>query len=641
MANVIASTSSTVAARSDSNSTVLAHPLQPAMAQPHPLSRRAAMASEAALGTLSSNTTISLPPAAAAADVSGLDAMAAGHFPTARRRASPNSTPAPRSTPDYTPYTLTEEDIHLGLSHSFGTVKPFVCQGCSRRWKARSGFLSHLDAGCPRPYATKVARGFVHPALAGANRAPKRPRRALSVQETVVSEPDDNVPTATPPSIDAVVVAQTPLAVDDAVKMELFSPVTEQTPMKLDLDHDEDDDDGVECDGEATEPESVPRHLAPLSPSFTPSPPPTSPHLLPAPWDHMSVDAAPARVSSWSPEPAEWWPSSASSTPTASPVRASALPFICVATMTPPRSPLSVFLDDKENIPPVPWTTPAPLPAVLLPSAHMTVIDQSALPSPRSEEPLETLHDSAPVPPTERDEQDEDVEDHALVGQLFSGVGAFGFGDPLGSPPLAMLRRAAKRARTQQATPFAEAKRMRHHAPLALPIQPRATTTATSPVWTPLPQTTSLTAAAHLASPASSTPDLVDFDTLSSSSSCTDDTSGTATLTATSYSGTPVVGDLMSPAPTPTYPSPFLQAMARLSSGSPPVDPRLVATHASVTPVEKVLSGFPVPMWTHAARFGPVASVGGGYAGVASALGPPSSQDASASWDETFDVSFE
>ncbi|KNE72533.1 hypothetical protein AMAG_16577 [Allomyces macrogynus ATCC 38327] len=627
MASVIASTSSTAAAYGDSKSTVLAHPLQPATAAAHPLSRRAALTNEAALDSFSSATTTSLPP------------MVAGQCPTACRRACPNSTPARRSTPDYTPYTLTEEDIHLGLSHSFGTVKPFVCQGCSRRWKARSGFLSHLDAGCPRPYAAKVARGFVHPALAGGTRTPKRPRRTPSVQETVVSEPDNNLPTTTPPPVDAAVAAQTPLAVDDAVKLEPLSSVTEQ--MSMDQDHADDNDDGVESDGEATELELVGRHLVPLSPSFTLSPPPTSPHLLPATWDHTTVDAAPARTSSWSSEPAESCPSSASPTPPSSPARASALPFICVATISPPGSPLSVFLDDKENIPPVPWTAPAPLPALLLPSARMTVIDQLGLPSPQSEEPLEALCDAALVVPIERDEQDEDVEDHALVGQLFSGVGAFGFGDPLGSPPVAMLRRAAKRARTQQATPFNEPKRMRHHVP-TLPIPPRATTAVASPVWTPLPQTTSFTAAAQLASPASSTPDLVDFDTLSSSS-WNDDTSGTATPTATSYSGTPVVGYLMSPAPTPTYPSPFLQAMARLSSGSPPVDPRFVATRAGATPVEKVLSGFPVPTWTHAARFGPVASVGGGYAGVAMALGPPCSQDASASWDETFDglVSFE
>ncbi|KNE72310.1 hypothetical protein AMAG_16797 [Allomyces macrogynus ATCC 38327] len=587
-----------------------------AWAAAFPLSRRAAMASEAALDSLSTTATTSLP-SAEAPDAPGIDAMA-GQFPTARRRASPKSTPAPRSTPDYTPYTLTEEDIHLGLSHSFGTVKPFVCQGCSRRWKARSGFLSHLDAGCPRPYAAKVARGFVHPALAGANRAPKRLRRAPSVQESDDQESDDQVPAATPLPVDNVVTAPALSAVvGDATKTEPPSPVTEQVPMDQYYD---DYDDGVESDSEATEPELVRRHPAPPSPSFTSSPPPTSPQLLSAAWGQAPADAAAERAS----------------TPTSSPARTS-LPFICVATLSPPRSPLSVFLDDKENIPPVPWTPPAPLPPVLLPSAHMTVLDQSGLPSPRFEEPLEALRDAALVVSTERDEQDEDVEDHALVGQLFSGVGAFGFGDPLGSPPVAMLRRAAKRARTQQATPFEEPKRMRQHAPPTLPIPPRATTAVASPMWTPLPQTTSFTAAAQLSSPASSTPDLVDFDTLSSSSSWSDDTSGSGTPTTTSYSGTPIVGYLMLPAPTPTYPSPFLQAVARLSSGSPPVDPRLVSTRTGATAVEKMPCGFPVPTWAHATRFGPVASVGAGYA-VASAAGPlQGPQDTSASWDETFD----
>ncbi|KAL7752175.1 hypothetical protein RI367_002219 [Sorochytrium milnesiophthora] len=50
-------------------------------------------------------------------------------------------------------YTLTEEDIELGLNYAPGTVKPFVCRGCSRRWKGRDGFLAHLRNGCPSPIA--------------------------------------------------------------------------------------------------------------------------------------------------------------------------------------------------------------------------------------------------------------------------------------------------------------------------------------------------------------------------------------------------------------------------------------------------------------------------------------------------------
>ncbi|KAJ1501238.1 hypothetical protein HMI54_010134, partial [Coelomomyces lativittatus] len=48
-------------------------------------------------------------------------------------------------------YFLTSEDTTLGLSYSPGTVKPFVCKGCSRRWKGRNGFSTHLST-CPRPF---------------------------------------------------------------------------------------------------------------------------------------------------------------------------------------------------------------------------------------------------------------------------------------------------------------------------------------------------------------------------------------------------------------------------------------------------------------------------------------------------------
>ncbi|KNE70891.1 hypothetical protein AMAG_20203 [Allomyces macrogynus ATCC 38327] len=254
--------------------------------------------------------------------------------------------------------------------------------------------------------------------------------------EDAVKEVKDEVPTAASFPVDAVEAARSLSAAEDAVDMEPL----EQMPIDQEQDHDhnqdqdqdqgqgrdkddDDDDSGVESDGEASGTEQDGRHTPPSSPSFTPLSLPTSPQLLPATWDHESVGAAAARASSWSPEPAESWPSSAASTPTSSPARASsttAPPFMCIMTMSPPRSPLSEFLDDKENIPPGSWP-PALLPTVLLPSAHITVLDQSALPSPRSEEPLETLRDAWALR-TERKEQDEDVEDHAIVGQLFSGV---------------------------------------------------------------------------------------------------------------------------------------------------------------------------------------------------------------------------
>ncbi|KAI9223542.1 hypothetical protein BC828DRAFT_375640 [Blastocladiella britannica] len=50
--------------------------------------------------------------------------------------------------------SLTEEDTTPveGLSLSPGTVKPFVCRGCTRRWKARSGYFTHLPT-CPQPWS--------------------------------------------------------------------------------------------------------------------------------------------------------------------------------------------------------------------------------------------------------------------------------------------------------------------------------------------------------------------------------------------------------------------------------------------------------------------------------------------------------
>ncbi|KAI9188951.1 hypothetical protein H9P43_000373 [Blastocladiella emersonii ATCC 22665] len=86
-----------------------------------------------------------------------------------RPRATGSGT---RGDPDY---VLTEEDHRVGLNHSPGTFKPFVCRGCTHRWKARSGFEAHLP-NCARPFALRAAGAAG--ASAAARRSAAKPRKA-------------------------------------------------------------------------------------------------------------------------------------------------------------------------------------------------------------------------------------------------------------------------------------------------------------------------------------------------------------------------------------------------------------------------------------------------------------------------------
>ncbi|KAJ3375878.1 hypothetical protein GGF31_003083 [Allomyces arbusculus] len=129
------------------------------------------------LATSGITTLPGLPP------VAGIGAMSASSLvptPFAQfKTAAPFRAPAPPTpAPAAAAAKDSEDDRQIGLGYAPGTIKPFVCRGCSRRWKAREGFVTHMP-GCPCPYPAKVAaaaaRGKARWAAAAALRARSPP----------------------------------------------------------------------------------------------------------------------------------------------------------------------------------------------------------------------------------------------------------------------------------------------------------------------------------------------------------------------------------------------------------------------------------------------------------------------------------
>ncbi|ORZ31411.1 hypothetical protein BCR44DRAFT_1271615 [Catenaria anguillulae PL171] len=106
-----------------------------------------------------------------------------------------------------TSYSLTAEDHTLGLGYSRGTLKPFVCRGCSRRWKHRSGFTAHLETGCPRPFSAAKKRKSVPsvPSASSSSSSPKPvvPTSSAMMRSAASSSFGDGAPFATSRSASA------------------------------------------------------------------------------------------------------------------------------------------------------------------------------------------------------------------------------------------------------------------------------------------------------------------------------------------------------------------------------------------------------------------------------------------------------
>ncbi|KNE55551.1 hypothetical protein AMAG_01441 [Allomyces macrogynus ATCC 38327] len=152
-----------------------------------------------------------LPPLAAAGALSASSLVPTpfAQFKAAAPFRAPTPPAAAADAKDSEGYIVTEEDQKIGLGYAPGTIKPFVCRGCSRRWKAREGFVTHMP-GCPCPYPTKVAatlaRGKARWAAAAAMRARSPPVAKKSRRgRNRPGENKENVPpkdataTATPP----------------------------------------------------------------------------------------------------------------------------------------------------------------------------------------------------------------------------------------------------------------------------------------------------------------------------------------------------------------------------------------------------------------------------------------------------------
>ncbi|KAJ3360280.1 hypothetical protein GGF32_008527 [Allomyces javanicus] len=154
------------------------------------------------------------------------------HAPT-----PPTAAPTAAAAKESEIYIVTEDDRQIGLGYAPGTIKPFVCRGCSRRWKAREGFVTHMP-GCPCPYPAKVAatlaRGKARWAAAAAMRARSPPVvKSTRRGRNRPGENKENVPpkdataaaTATPPRSETV----DPASTADPVTQVQDSPANDAT----------------------------------------------------------------------------------------------------------------------------------------------------------------------------------------------------------------------------------------------------------------------------------------------------------------------------------------------------------------------------------------------------------------------------